>query len=161
MSRESQHTHFEVKIQKQVRLWGFPPICASLIACEVKKFTHCEMQRSRILAAQLRSSSSEFKSFFLNCLSVWGCIIFHPVFGPVLSFFSSQFVFCLWLHNISFWVWPNFVFFVFLNFSSVCGRKIFHPVFGPIFSFFSSQFFVLLWLYNISSCVWPSFGWRK
>ena len=30
MSQESQHTHFEDKIQEQVRLWGFPPTCASL-----------------------------------------------------------------------------------------------------------------------------------
>ena len=30
MSRESQHTPFEDKIQEQVRLWGFPPTCASL-----------------------------------------------------------------------------------------------------------------------------------
>ena len=32
MSRESQHTHFEDKIQEQVRLWGFPPTCASLVS---------------------------------------------------------------------------------------------------------------------------------
>ena len=31
MSRESQHTHFEDEIQEQVRLWGFPPTCASLL----------------------------------------------------------------------------------------------------------------------------------
>ena len=30
MLRESQHRHFEDKIQEQVRLRGFPPTCASL-----------------------------------------------------------------------------------------------------------------------------------
>ena len=38
MSRESQHTHLEDKIQEQVRLWGFPPTCASLVTVNSKSF---------------------------------------------------------------------------------------------------------------------------
>ena len=45
MSRESQHTHFEDKIQEQVRLWGFPPTCASLMTTANNYFVmadHCK-----------------------------------------------------------------------------------------------------------------------
>ena len=66
MSRESQHTHFEDKIQEQLRLLGFPPTCASLVC--VLCVSVCVL----LYASGLRS----VPVFVIVCVCVSVCVSF-------------------------------------------------------------------------------------
>ena len=62
MSRESEHTHFEDKIQEQVRLWGFPPTCASLPGGKIGK--QCNALQCNYMITYLASSGGQICNWY-------------------------------------------------------------------------------------------------